>query len=288
LKPQAQVGVIGGSGLYQFEGLKAGRSIKIKTPFGGPSGPVFIGEIDGVRCAFLARHGAGHTLLPGEINVRANIWALKSLGVERIAAVAAVGSLKEELAPKHFVVPDQIVDRTKGRVSTFFGSGVVAHVAFDKPFCEAQSDILYSQARSLGITTHRGGTYVCMEGPLFSTKSESEFHRRNGWELIGMTAATEAKLAREAELCYSLIALVTDYDCWKTGEEVSSSQVVATMHANSANAQRLLAKSVSALAARPRDCRCAHALSGALVTAPKAMNKKTAAKLSLLIDKYLP
>lgn len=287
MKTRAQIGVIGGSGLYQLEGLKSGRSVKVKTPFGSPSGPILLGELNGARCAFLARHGAGHTLLPAEINVRANIWALKSFGVDRIAAVAAVGSLKEELAPTHFVFPDQLVDRTQGRISTFFGGGIVAHVAFDKPFCEAQSDLLHAQALGLGITAHRGGAYVCMDGPLFSTKAESEFHRRNGWELIGMTAATEAKLAREAELCYSLIALVTDYDCWKTGEEVSSSQVVATMHANAANAQRLLARSISAIADRPRECRCAHALSGALVTAPKAMNKKAAARLKLLIGKYL-
>ena len=288
MSPKAQIGVIGGSGLYQLAGLKGAKTVKVKTPFGSPSGPIMLGSLDGVSCAFVPRHGPGHVLLPGEINVRANIWALKSLGVDRVVAVAAVGSLKEELAPKHFVFPDQLVDRTlMSRPSTFFGDGIVAHTAFDQPFCEAQTDILYAKAQGLGLTTHRGGVYVCMEGPLFSTKAESEFHRRNGWDVIGMTAVTEAKLAREAELCYSLIALVTDYDCWKTGEEVSSSQVVATMNANVVNAQRLLEKSLAATAARKRDCRCAHALQGALVTAPKMMNPKTRAKLKLIIGKYI-
>ncbi|MBI3553824.1 MAG: S-methyl-5'-thioadenosine phosphorylase [Elusimicrobia bacterium] len=284
---RAQVGVIGGSGLYQLQGLKQAKAVRVKTPFGKPSGPIVLGSLDGVSCAFVPRHGPGHVLLPGEINVRANIWALKSLGVDRVIAVAAVGSLKEELAPKHFVFPDQFVDRTKGRTSTFFGGGIVAHTAFDQPVCSAQTDILHGAAKGADILAHRGGVYVCMEGPLFSTKAESEFHRRNGWDVIGMTALTEAKLAREAELCYSLIALVTDYDCWKTGEEVSSSQVVATLNANIANVQRLLEKSLAAAAARPRQCRCGHALAGALVTAPDAMNKKTRARLKLLIGKYL-
>lgn len=287
MKPKATVGVIGGSGLYDLPGLKGAKAVKVKTPFGNPSGPVVLGRLDGADCAFIARHGAGHVLLPGEINVRANIWALKSLGVERVVSVTAVGSLKEELAPKDFVFPDQIVDKTVGRTQTFFGNGIVAHVAFDQPTCLEQTRVIKDAARHLSIRTHPRGTYVCMEGPLFSSRAESEFHRKMGWDLIGMTAVPEAKLAREAELCYSLISLVTDYDCWKTGEEVSSSQVVATINANVANVQRLLSEALGAVARRARDCRCPHALAGAIVTAPKAMNKKTLSKLKLLIGRRL-
>ncbi len=287
MKQSATIGVIGGSGLSALEGLKHARTVRLRTPFGAPSGPIILGDLKGAACAFLARHGPGHILTPSEINFRANIWALKSLGVDRILAVAAVGSLKEELAPKHFVLPDQIVDRTHGRRSTFFGSGIVAHVAFDTPFCRAQNELILARAKRLGITAHRGGTYVCMEGPLFSTKAESEFHRRMGWDIIGMTAATEAKLAREAQLCYSLISLVTDYDCWKIGSEVSSSQVIQTLNANIANVQRLLEDSLPETARRKCGCRCTHALDGALVTDPGKMPRKTALNLKLLIGEYL-
>ena len=259
----------------------------MKTPFGAPSGKILLGELDGVSCAFVPRHGPGHVLLPGEINVRANIWALKSLGVERIVAVAAVGSLKEELPPRHFVLPDQLFDRTQGRVPTFFGDGCVAHVAFDQPFCARQNSLVDAAAGELGIARQLGGTYVCMEGPLFSTKSESLFHKGLGFDVIGMTAVTEAKLAREAELCYSLIALVTDYDCWKTGEEVSSHQVVETMKANVIEAQKLLAVVVPRAARAARGCRCARALENAVVTNPKAIPPKTRKNLDLLIGKYL-
>jgi len=281
------VGVIGGSGLYRMRGVQNPREARVKTPFGAPSGPILLGTLGGVACAFLPRHGKGHVLLPSEINARANLYALKSLGVEKIVAVGAVGSLKEELPPRRFVLPDQLADETRGRVCSFFGSGVVAHVAFDQPFCEAQSDVLEREAGALGIAVHRGGTYVCMEGPAFSTKAESEFHRRMGYSVIGMTALPEAKLAREAELCYSLVALVTDYDCWKQGEEVSTAKVVENLTANVANAQKLIESAAARLAGRPRTCRCATALSGALFTDPKAMNPRTIRRLKPLIGKYL-
>lgn len=285
-KNYAKIAVIGGSGLYQMESIQNARAVRVKTPFGDPSGPVLLGNLSGVACAFLPRHGQGHVLLPGEINNAANIYALKSLGAERILAVSAVGSLKEELAPRHFVFPDQLVDETKGRRSTFFGAGVVAHVAFAHPFCDALSQKLYETAKGLGITSHRGGTYICMEGPAFSTKAESDYHRRMGYSLIGMTAAQEARLAREAELCYSSTALVTDYDCWKEGAEVSSKEVIENLTANIANAQKLLSKAVSAAASLPRACACSKALDGAIFTAPAARNPKTVKKLKLLIGKY--
>ena len=288
MKPRATVGVIGGSGLYEMKSIRNPRPVKVKTPFGAHSGPLLLGELKGAACAFLPRHGKGHVLNPSEINARANLYALKSLGVERVVAFAAVGSLKEELAPRHFVVPDQLVDETKGRASTFFSGGIVAHVAFDAPFCAEQSELLYQSARGLGIASHRGGTYICMEGPTFSTRAESEYHRKMGYSIIGMTAVPEARLAREAELCYSLVCLVTDYDCWKQGEEVSSVQVVENVSANVANAQRVLERAAQRLAERPRQCRCATALSGALVTDPKAMSRKAVRDLAPLIGKYLP
>jgi 5'-methylthioadenosine phosphorylase len=285
--PRARIGVIGGSGLYDIPGLQRRREVRVKTPFGAPSGPVVLGELSGVTCAFLSRHGRGHVLLPGEVNGRANIWALKSLGVERVLSVSAVGSLKEELAPRDFVFPDQIVDETKGRTSTFFGGGIVAHVAFDHPFCAAATGLLLDQARGLGLRCHEGGTLVCMEGPAFSTKAESEFHRRQGYDIIGMTVLPEAKLAREAELCYAQAALVTDYDCWKEGEEVSSAKVVENLTVNVANARRLLAAAVAPLAALPRRCRCATALAGAIFTDPKSLDPQAARRLDLLAGRYL-
>jgi 5'-methylthioadenosine phosphorylase len=286
LKNLAKIGVIGGSGLYDIPGLRSVRRMEVKTPFGDPSGPITLGELNGVDCAFLPRHGIGHVLLPAEIPARANIWALKSLGVERLVAVSAVGSLKEELVPRHFVFPDQILDRTKGRESTFFGKGIVAHVAFDRPFCADQTALLIGKAKELGLTSHAGGTYVCMEGPAFSTKAESHFHRSLGASIIGMTAIPEAKLAREAELCYSMAALVTDYDCWKEGEEVSNDKVVATMHANVANAVKLLEAVLPAAAGLSRRCKCAKALEGAIFTAPQNMDRKSSKKLELLIGRF--
>ena len=287
MKARAKIAVIGGSGLYEMKAIVKARKLLVKTPFGSPSGPILLGEVRGVPCAFLPRHGKGHVLLPSEINQRANIYALKSLGVERVVAVAAVGSLKEELAPRHFVFPDQLIDETKGRVSTFFGSGVAAHVAFDAPFCEAQSAVLYNHAKRMGLAAHRGGAYVCMEGPAYSTKAESDCHRRMGCSVIGMTACPEAKLAREAELCYSTVALVTDYDCWKEGEEVSTRMVLSTLLANVADAQRLLEGAIAELAALPRSCRCPQALDGSIITACEAMDRRAAKRLGLLLGKYL-
>jgi len=288
IEKEASIGVIGGSGVYDLPALKDRREVSLKTPFGAPSGKILLGTLDGARCAFVPRHGAGHVLLPQEIPVRANIWALKSLGVERLLAVAAVGSLKEELPPRHFVVPDQLFDKTWGRPSTFFGEGCVAHVAFDKPFCTALSNEVYNKAQALGIAATFGGTYCTMQGPLFSTRAESLHHKALGFSVIGMTASTEAKLAREAELCYSLVALVTDYDCWKEGEEVSSDKVMETMKANVADAQRLLAAAIPAAARLPRACACGSALAHGIVTNPKSIPPKTRKKLALFIDKYLP
>jgi 5'-methylthioadenosine phosphorylase len=287
-KETIKIAVIGGSGLYTMKDMEKVGEVRIKTPFGNPSDAIVVGILSGVRCAFLPRHGRNHTLLPGEINGRANLWALKSLGVERIIALAAVGSLKEELPPRHIVFPDQLADETKGRPSTFFGDGIVAHVAFARPFCDATSDVLYETSQKLGFPSHRGGTYACMEGPTFSTKAESLMHRQLGYSLIGMTAVPEAKLAREAEICYAPISMVTDYDCWKEGEEVSLEQVVANLSANATNAQAILREAVPRLAAMPRACRCATALRDAIVTQPKAMNKATWKKLRLLLDRYVP
>ena len=285
--PRAVVGFIGGSGLYSMPAIAQPREVRVRTPFGAPSAPILIGRLRGVPCAFLARHGRGHALLPSEINARANIWALKSLGVEKVVAVSAVGSLRETLAPRDFVFPDQLVDRTKGRLSTFFGGGIVAHVAFDHPFCAEQSALLFARTRSLRIRCHQGGTLVCMEGPAFSTKAESEYHRRQGFDLVGMTSCPEAKLAREAGLCYSSTALVTDYDCWKEGEEVSSAKVLENLACNVANAQRLLTASVEEIAARPRSCRCARALDGAIVTDPARIDRRAARRLNLLLGRRL-
>lgn len=245
-KPAAAIAVIGGSGLYAMRELKDVREIKVKTPFGDPSDLVILGTLSGVRAAFLPRHGRKHTILPGEINQRANMWALKSLGVKTIISASAVGSLKTGLAPTHFVFPDQFVDETKGRVSTFFGGGIVGHVPLAEPFCMALSGIMYKEAVKLGIKSHFGGTYVCMEGPGFSTKAESNFHKKLGFSIIGMTVATEAKLAREAGFHYAPVALVTDYDCWKEGEEVDQEKVIAVLRKNIENIRRLLVKVIPA------------------------------------------
>lgn len=289
MKPRnaAKVGVIGGSGLYSSDAIRNARELRLKTPFGAHSGPITLGELEGVPCAFLPRHGRGHVLTPTEVNQRANMWALKSLGVERVLAFSAVGSLKEELPPRTFVFPDQLVDRTKDRVQTFFGNGMVAHIALNPPFAPEQNKIVYDCAVELGIKSVFGGTYCCMEGPAFSTKAESVMHRSFGWSLIGMTAATEAKLAREAELVYSQAAMVTDYDCWKEGEEVTTGMVIANLHANSANAQRLMRLAVPRIAGAPLEPAFSSALKGALFTDPKFRDKKTLKKLDLLVRKYL-
>src|SRR3981189_731780 len=247
---QASIGIIGGSGLYSMAGLTSPREIKVKTPFGDPSEVIVLGILEGKRVAFLARHGRGHRILPGEINYRANIYAMKLLGVERIISVSAVGSLQEDLRPGEFLVPDQFFDSTKGRISTFFGNGLVAHVAFDKPTCAQLSTVLADACVSTAVPVHRKGTYINMEGPQFSTLAEAHFHRAMKFDVIGMTNATEAKLAREAEICYATIAMITDYDCWHPEHEsVTASSIIATLNQNAENAQRVLRAAVRALPA---------------------------------------
>ncbi len=285
---RAVIAVIGGSGLYEMKGVSNAREVRVKTPFGRHSEPLIVGEMGGVGCAFLPRHGKGHVVLPSEINARANVYALKSLGVERIVAVGAVGSLKEELAPGDLFMPDQLVDETKGRASTFFGGGLVAHVAFDKPFCSATRSFLIERARESGMALRAGGVHVCMEGPAFSTKAESEFHRRQGYSVIGMTSVPESKLAREAEICYALINFITDYDCWKEGSEVSQDKVLEHLALGAGKARALLEKSLSALARMPRSgCSCPEALKRAIVTDPKAAAPAAVRRLDLLVGKYL-
>jgi 5'-methylthioadenosine phosphorylase len=264
----AQVAVIGGSGFYQMAGLTDVEELRLETPFGPPSDAIVMGTLADVRLAFLPRHGAGHRLLPSELPAHANIWALKSLGVERIIAVSAVGSLREEIAPQHMAVPDQLIDRTRGRPSSFFGGGLVAHIAFDEPFCPVLGGLLADAAGSVGATVHQGGTYVVTEGPSFSTKAESRLYRSWGADVIGMTALPEAKLAREAEICYAMLALVTDYDTWHDSHDpVSAELVLENLNRNVEAAKRAVAEAIGVLPST-RDCRCSSALATALVTPP--------------------
>ncbi|HKN75839.1 MAG TPA: S-methyl-5'-thioadenosine phosphorylase [Candidatus Acidoferrum sp.] len=284
---QAEIGIIGGSGLYSMNGLTKTREVQVKTPFGDPSDAIVLGMLEGKRVAFLARHGRGHKILPGEINFRANVYAMKLLGVERIISVSAVGSLMENLRPGEFLVPDQFVDRTKNRVSTFFGEGLVAHVGFDKPTCGQVSGILADASVHCGVMVHRRGTYVCIEGPQFSTLAEANMHRQLRFEVIGMTNVTEAKLAREAEICYSTIAMITDFDCWHPEHEsVTASQIIATLVQNAENAQRVLREAVRAMP-EERNCKCGAALKHALVTDMKLVPKATKKKLEAIIGKYI-
>lgn len=284
---QASIGIIGGSGLYSMAGLISPREIKVKTPFGDPSEAIVLGMLEGKRVAFLARHGRGHRILPGEINYRANIYAMKLLGVERIISVSAVGSLQEELRPGEFLVPDQFVDRTRQRVSTFFGEGLVAHVSFAHPTCPQVSAALADASVHCGVKVHRRGTYICMEGPQFSTLAEANMHRQLHFEVVGMTNATEAKLAREAELCYSTIAMITDYDCWHPEHEsVTASQIIALLNQNAENAQRVLREAVRALPA-DRSCKCGSALQHALVTDMKLVPSATKRRLAAILAKYI-
>jgi len=283
---QAEIGIIGGSGLYSMKGLTDIREVKLETPFGAPSDPYVLGNLAGRKVAFLARHGRGHRILPTELNFRANIHGFKQLGVERILSVSAVGSLKEEHKPTDFVVPDQFYDRTKQRVSTFFGEGVVAHIAFGDPICPELSAIVSKAGTAAGVVTKKGGTYVCMEGPQFSTKAESNAYRGMGFDIIGMTNLQEAKLAREAEICYVTIAMVTDYDCWHPGHDsVTVEQVVAVLNRNAENAANVVREAVTALPAG-RSCKCGQALATAVMTAPEAIPPATLAKLDLLLGKY--
>ena len=280
---QAAIGIIGGSGLYDIEGLERVREVRVRTPFGAPSDAIRVGVLGGIRVAFLSRHGRGHRLSPSSINYRANIYALKSLGVTQVISVSAVGSMKESIRPGDVVLPDQFIDLTKRRVSTFFDEGIVAHVGFGEPVCSSVADVLEQAGRSVGARLQRGGTYVCMEGPQFSTKAESRLYRQWGVDVIGMTNMPEAKLAREAELCYATVALATDYDCWHDTEEaVTVEAILATLHKNVALAKQLLKAAVPKLAP-DRACACHQALHTAIVTAPDGISATAKRRLNLLI-----
>src|SRR5215472_244822 len=284
---QASIGIIGGSGLYTMNGLSNTREIRLKTPFGEPSEAIVLGTLEEKRVAFLARHGRGHRILPSEINYRANIYAMKLLGVERIISVSAVGSLKEDLRPGEFLVPDQFFDRTKNRASTFFGDGLVAHVAFAHPTCGELSGVLTAACAHEGVKVHRRGTYICIEGPQFSTLAEAEVNRQLQFDVIGMTNVTEAKLAREAEICYATIAMITDYDCWHPDHEsVTAAQIIATLNQNAENAQKVLRTAVREIP-DGRSCGCGATLQHALVTNMKLVPTTTKKRLSAIIGKYM-
>lgn len=288
---RAHIGVIGGSGLYRMEGMSEVEEVEVETPFGKPSDVITVGKVEGVPMAFLPRHGRGHAISPSNLPVRANIWALKSLGVEWLISVSAVGSLREQLAPRDFVIPDQLFDRTKSRVNSFFEQDLVVHCTFAEPFCPTLSNLLWEAASEMSdIKVHRGGTYVCMEGPLFSTKAESRAYRSWGMDIIGMTALPEAKLAREAELCYSTIACVTDYDCWhETEESVTVEMVINNLNANIANAQRLLRAVARRIPAERTSnvCECPTALATAIITDRTRIPADLKEKYRLLVGKYL-
>ena len=284
-----QIGIIGGSGLYDMAELTDREERTITTPFGDPSGPYVIGTLRGRRVAFLARHGAGHRILPSELNFRANIYGFKVLGVERLLSASAVGSLKQEYKPLDILVPDQFFDRTRGRISTFFGRGLVAHIAFAHPLCKSLSKIAAESARSVGATVHLGGTYVNMEGPQFSTLAESNLYRSWGMDVIGMTNLQEAKLAREAEICYATMALVTDYDCWHPAHDsVTADLIIANLLQNAATAQKAIAEAVGRVDPQEgRTCECATALANALITPAEIVPEQTKKDLAPIIGKYM-
>ena len=286
--PRAAIGILGGTGLYDIEGLRGQREVRLRTPFGSPSCAYVTGTLEGCRVAFLARHGRGHTLLPAEVNYRANIYGFKALGVERIISVNYVGSLREEIRPRDIVLPDQFFDRTR-RPSTFFGGGIVAHVGLARPVCPDLARVLHETALGLGLRSHLGGAYICIDGPAFSTKAESKAYRAWGADIIGMTAATEAKLCREAEICYATLSLATDYDVWhETEEPVTVELVLQNLSANIARAREIIRKALPALGLhRGADCGCGSSLENAIVTNPKAIPPATRKKLGLLVDKYL-
>lgn len=284
---EAKVGIIGGSGFYRMDGLSDAEELRLETPFGEPSSRIVVGELEGEGVAFLSRHGPGHRILPHELPTRANIYALKSLGVETIIGVSAVGSLREEIEPLHLVAPDQVIDRTRGRPSTFFGEGLVAHVGFADPFCPETRTALVASAREAGATVHDGGTYMVVEGPAFSTRAESNLYRAWGADIIGMTALPEAKLAREAEICYSILACATDYDCWHYEEaDVSAEMIVANLQKNVALSQEAVRLFLRRLP-RERRCGCGDALANALVTPLKMVPWTTLTKLEPLIGRYV-
>lgn len=285
----ARIGIIGGSGLYQMPELKEIEEIQIETPFGKPSDAFIMGTLDGVRVAFLPRHGRGHRFTPSELPFRANIYAMKLLGVERILSASAVGSLQEKYEPLEMVIPDQFFDRTRARAheSTFFGDGIVAHITFARPVCHELGDVLEAACRVADVKTHRGGTYLCMEGPAFSTRAESNVYRAWGMDVIGMTNLQEAKLAREAEICYATLALVTDYDCWHEAHDaVSVETVVEYLNKNVRNAQIIIREAVRQLNEKPRGCQCGSALKNAIFTAPNLWPEATTKKLEAIVGKY--
>ena len=285
---EVKVGIIGGSGFYQMDGLNELRKIEVETPFGLPSHAVVVGKIDEQSVAFLPRHGVGHPLLPSEINVRANIYALKSLGVEWLIGVSAVGSLREEIEPRHFVIPDQLYDHTKNRTSTFFGDGIVAHVGFADPFCPILGQCIYQSAKRVGATIHSGGTYICMEGPAFSTLAESNLYRKFGFDVIGMTAAPEAKLAREAEMSYAVLACSTDYDCWHEDHEtVTTEMIIENLLANVETAKQIVRSAIQNLPLDRSSSPAYKALEKSIATNPNVIPEETKQKLELLIGKYL-
>lgn len=286
-KDAVKTGIIGGSGLYTMSGLTDTREVKVKTPFGAPSDAIVIGTLEGRRVAFLARHGRGHRLSPSEINYRANICALKMLGAERVISVSAVGSLRDDLPPLDFLIPDQFFDRTRLRVSTFFGDGIVAHVGFDKPTCTHLSAHLADACDRAGVTVHRGGTYVCMEGPQFSTLAESNTYRQLRFDVIGMTNLTEAKLAREAELCYAAFAMITDYDCWHPQHDaVTLEEIIGNLGKNAENVQRAIREAVREIGDE-RNCKCDRALAHAIITDRSLISAATKRRLAPIIGKYI-
>lgn len=285
--PDRRVGVIGGSGLYEMEGLSDIKKEEIKTPFGSPSDRYITGRLDSVDMVFLPRHGIGHRILPGEINYRANIYGMKVLGVTHIISVSAVGSMKENIAPGHIVIPNQFVDLTKTRISTFAGNGFVAHVSMADPICPILSQNLYEAGLAVGAAMHKGGTYLCMEGPQFSSRAESYLYRDWGVDIIGMTNATEAKLAREAEICYATVALSTDYDCWHVSEEdVTADAIIKIIQQNTSTAKELIKKVVSKISPK-RDCGCGSAMQNAIITNPNIIPEETKKALAPIIGKYL-
>ena len=284
---QAEIGIIGGSGLYSMPGLNRVKELRVKTPFGEPSDAYICGMLEGRKVAFLSRHARGHLILPSELNFRANIHGFKQLGVERILSLSAVGSLKDEHQPQDFVIPDQFFDRTRHRIDTFFGNGVVAHISFADPICGELAKLVEKSCKKIGIRGKRGGTYLCMEGPQFSTRAESNVYRGLGMDVIGMTNLQEAKLAREAELCYVTVAMVTDYDCWHPHHDsVTVNQIIAVLEKNAENAASLVRATVAAMP-QSRSCKCGSALAHAILTDRKKIPAATKKKLKLILGKYV-
>ena len=282
-----RIGIIGGSGLYEIEGLRGARPVKIKTPFGRPSEDYVLGELEGIAVVFLTRHGKGHRIMPTEINFRANIYGMKMLGVERILSVSAVGSMKEKIRPGEMAIPNQFYDHTRHRASTFFGDGIVAHVSFADPVCTELAQLILRAGQAQGVSVHEGGTYLCIEGPQFSTRAESNIYRQWGVDVIGMTNVTEAKLAREAEICYATLALVTDYDCWHQGEDdVTVEAVVAILQKNVELAKKVIRQCILSIP-RERTCDCAYALKNAIITSPQLISKKVKQQLKPIIGRYV-